>query len=127
MDRFVTSGIQPVVSPPEVIRICDDKLETANFLRAHGFRAPVTAPLATASLDEFPLVLKPQQGGAGSRSAFVIDGPDQLKLALHQVDQSNCVAQEFIDGDEYTCGTINLGGTCRGVIVMRRTLRAGDT
>ena len=34
---------------------------------------------------------------------------------------------EYIEGDEYTCGTINLDNSCKGVIVMRRILRDGDT
>jgi carbamoyl-phosphate synthase large subunit len=127
IDRFLDSGIQPVVSSPEVIRICDDKLETASFLQAHGFAAPATAPLLTASLDEFPLVLKPQRGGTGSHHVFVIDRPNQLDLALTKVDPVNCVVQEYIDGDEYTCGTVNVGDMCHGAILMRRTLRAGDT
>jgi carbamoyl-phosphate synthase large subunit len=127
IDRFLDSGVQPVVSSPDVIRICDDKLETASFLQTHGFAAPATAPLLTAPLDEFPLVLKPQQGGTGSHNVFVIDSPNQLEIALTQVDQANCVVQEYIDGDEYTCGTVNMGNMCHGVILMRRTLRAGDT
>ena len=34
---------------------------------------------------------------------------------------------EYIEGDEYTCGTINLDGSCKGAIIMRRILRDGDT
>lgn len=40
---------------------------------------------------------------------------------------SGYIAMDYIEGDEYTCGTINLNGMCKGVIVMRRTLRDGDT
>ena len=34
---------------------------------------------------------------------------------------------EFIESDEYTCGSINLNGSCDGVITMRRVLRGGAT
>ena len=34
---------------------------------------------------------------------------------------------EYIEGDEYTCGSINLNGSCEGVIVMQRILRGGET
>ena len=37
------------------------------------------------------------------------------------------IVMDYIEGDEYTCGTVNLGGECKGVIVMRRILRDGDT
>jgi carbamoyl-phosphate synthase large subunit len=127
MERFVISGVQPVVSSPEVIDICDDKLETATFLQSHGFRAPATSSIASLPHCEFPLVLKPQKGGAGSQTTFVVRNRKELDSALQQVDPANCVAQEYVEGDEFTCGTVNLGGCCRGVIVMRRTLRAGDT
>jgi carbamoyl-phosphate synthase large subunit len=127
VDRFLPLRVQPVVSSPEVVRICDDKLETANFLLSNGFSAPDTAPLASAIIDDFPFVLKPQKGGAGSLNTFLIQNSKQFDAALEQVDATNCVVQEYIDGDEFTCGTVNLGDRCRGVIVMRRTLRAGDT
>ena len=37
------------------------------------------------------------------------------------------ILQEYLDGDEYTCGTVTVGGKCRGAILMKRELRFGDT
>jgi carbamoyl-phosphate synthase large subunit len=126
--RLREAGVVPVVSAPEVICTCDDKLATAEFLTDHGFAAPATEPL-TDDIDStwFPCVLKPQRGGARSERTFVVTDKASLDVARALVDPSNCVVQEFIDGDEYTCGTVTLDGVCHGVIVMRRTLRAGDT
>ena len=36
-ERFRSEGIIPVVSSAEVIRMCDDKLATQEFLKTHGF------------------------------------------------------------------------------------------
>jgi carbamoyl-phosphate synthase large subunit len=125
--RFAAAGVTAVVSSPEVIEICDDKLLTHRFLKKHGLPAPWTVPLADLSEPHFPLVLKPQKGGARSRDTYVVRNTEELERYRRFVDEQNCIAQEYVEGDEYTCGTVNLDGRCHGVIVMRRTLRSGDT
>jgi carbamoyl-phosphate synthase large subunit len=126
--RLAAEGVTAVVSRPEVVRCCDDKLATAAFLAEHGFSAPTTIPF-TEDVDRswFPFVLKPRHGGARSVRTYVVRDQAEFEVARTLVDAQNCVVQEYIDGDEYTCGTVNLDGACRGVIVMRRSLRDGDT
>jgi len=126
--RFRQFGIMPVVSSPEVIEICDDKLATYHFLREHGFNAPLTISLVDdISPLSFPFVLKPKNGGARSQGVFVIRQKADLSHRLSTMDAEKYVAQEHIEGDEYTCGSINFEGRCDGTIVMRRVLRDGDT
>lgn len=125
-------GITPVVSTPDVIRTSDDKWATAEFLRRNGFTFPDTTPLPPHPEDDldaswFPFILKPQRGGARSRSTYLVRSRADLEQALSSVDRDNCVAQEYLDGDEYTCGALTFDGVCHGVIVMRRQLRDGDT
>jgi carbamoyl-phosphate synthase large subunit len=43
------------------------------------------------------------------------------------IEANRFIVQEYIEGDEYTCGSVTLDGICKGVIVMRRILRDGDT
>ncbi len=50
-----------------------------------------------------------------------------MEIYRQLVDPDNCIVQEYIEGDEYTCGSVTLKGKCVGVIVMRRILRDGDT
>ena len=126
-ERFRAEGVVPVVSSPEVVAICDDKLATYEFLRRHGFAAPRTCRLLESGELDYPVVLKPQRGGARSRRTFVVRTPDEFEVYQRLVDRDNCVVQEYLPGEEYTCGTINFDGRCRGVIVMRRVLRDGDT
>lgn len=126
--RFAAVGVVTVVSTPEVVRLCDDKLEANTFLRSQGFAVPQTWPLRESpAIPSFPVVLKPQRGGARSRNTYVARNAAELSLFRQLVDNDNCVVQEYIDGEEYTCGTVTLGGKCVGAIVMRRTLRTGDT
>lgn len=126
--RFRQMGVVPVVSSPEVIEISDNKLETYRFLVEHGFNAPLTLPLTDdLSPLSFPFVLKPKKGGARSQGVFVITNERELSYRFSTIDINNYVAQEYIAGDEYTCGSVNFGCRCYGTIVMRRILRDGDT
>jgi carbamoyl-phosphate synthase large subunit len=125
---FTETGVTVVVSEPDVIRTGDDKLETAVFLAKRGFPAPETV----AYRDEvdpswLPVVLKPRWGGSRSAGVFVAKTIEQLRAAQRLIDPANCVVQEYLAGDEYTCGTVNFDGQCHGPIVMRRELRGGDT
>jgi carbamoyl-phosphate synthase large subunit len=122
-------GIIPVVSSPQVVATCDDKLETNRFLRAHRFTAPVTVMLDDPGVGKLPLpvVLKPRKGGARSQGVFVVRTSEELKFRRATLDVTNYIAQEQLAGEEYTCGTVTFDGRCHGVITMRRTLRDGDT
>lgn len=126
--RFREIGVTPIVSSPEVVDICDDKLLTYEFLIRHGFDAPVTMPLSngvTSSLS-FPIVLKPRKGGARSRGVFIVSDERELSFRLSTVDVGNYIAQEHIGGEEYSCSSVSLEDRCYGPIVMRRILRDGD-
>lgn len=127
--RFREIGVTPVVSSPAVVEIADDKLATSDFLREHGFSAPLTLPLSAdvAERLDFPMVLKPWRGGKRSLGVHMVADERELARRISELDVGNYIAQEHIPGDEYTCGTVNLEGRCHGTIVMRRTLRDGDT
>ena len=127
-ERFREAGVTPVVSSPGVVRICDDKLATARFLAEKGFEHPATEAF-TEDVDPswFPLVLKPQRGGARSQHTYLARDKESFHQLSELIDPDNCVIQEYLEGDEFTAGTINWGNACHGSIVMRRTLRAGDT
>jgi carbamoyl-phosphate synthase large subunit len=129
MNVFKQKGIIPVVSSEEVVSISDDKLATYQFLTDHGFFAPLTVDLSQQQINDlkFPLVLKPRRGGARSRGVHVVRNSKEFDTMLTMLDLGNYVAQEYIEGDEYTCGSVNFNGHCYGPIVMRRILRDGDT
>lgn len=128
-ERLLDAGVRVVVSAAEVVDIADDKLATARFLEARGFPAPHTVPLSECrGLEPHgALVLKPRRGGTRSRGVFVVRTPTELEHCRGLVNSENYVAQELIEGDEYTCGSVTLDGRCHGTIVMRRILRDGDT
>lgn len=130
-DKFEDIGTKVVVSEPLVIDVSDDKLLTFNHLSSLNIKVPVTIPLAGFNLNEleFPFIIKQQVGGARSKNVFIINNKEAYETLVKELGENNknFVAQEFIKGDEYTCGSVNLEGECKGVIIMRRILRDGDT
>lgn len=129
--RFEEIGTTVVVSSPEVISISDNKQETYNKLIVLGVNVPFTSPAEKYIFNEsdLPLILKQKIGGARSKNVFVIKNAFDWDSVLKKIstELSDYIVMEYIEGDEYTCGTINLDNSCKGVIVMRRILRDGDT
>src|SRR3989344_748146 len=122
-----------VISSPDVIAQSDDKLKTYEILNKNGLAVPHTVDMSEvvdegATLPIYPFILKKREGGARSKDTYLIKDEKSFKnVSQSRINLSEFVAQEYIDGDEYTCGTVNLDGDCQGVIVMRRILRDGDT
>ena len=127
--RFLDAGVTPILSGPDVIAIGDDKLHTIRFLESHGLPVPLTYDIKDGRRREvgFPMILKPRRGGSRSQGVMLVRDEHELEARLGMVDASNYVAQEYIEGDEYSCGSITFDGVCHGVAVMQRTLRDGDT
>jgi carbamoyl-phosphate synthase large subunit len=125
--RFASFGTRVLVSPPAVIKVARDKLETARVLNAAGVPVPVTASLAEVrdrpSIWPWPLFMKPRSGSA-SRGLSRINAPKDLPGRAEEA----MILQEFLDGPEYTVNIfINLEGALRAAIPHRRLqVRAGE-
>lgn len=126
-ELFEDNGIKVIVSSPEVIELSDDKLSLYNSLINKGINIPRTqeAIKFEPSSDSFPFIIKPRKGGARSKNVKIIKNYDEWTSI--KVDLAEYIVMDYIEGDEYTCGSVNLDGICRGIIIMRRVLRDGDT
>jgi carbamoyl-phosphate synthase large subunit len=128
---FEAVGTNVIVSGPDVIDISDDKLLTYQQLTPLGVRVPLTEELDGFVPEDalFPLIIKQKVGGARSKNVFLARDRQQFQQIVQAAGFSKkaYIVQQYIEGDEYTCGSINLDGECKGVIVMRRILRDGDT
>jgi carbamoyl-phosphate synthase large subunit len=150
-DAFAARGVTVVVSSPEVIRTCFDKLETERRLTALGVRMPRTytslaaaeAALASGALS-FPVVVKPRWGSGSIGTSFPRD-LEELRLAFplahRQVrrsilagasasDMDNAVlVQQLVAGQEVGMDILNdLSGTFVTVLPRRKlSMRAGET
>lgn len=131
--EFSKIGTTVVVSRPEIIEIADNKLMTSDFLRTINLPSPRTVNLFdyynNNSIIDLPIIIKPKVGGFRSKHVFKVAQKQDLLTVKQIIGDAieNYVAQEYIEGDEYTCGSVTLNNTCYGVIVMRRILRDGDT
>jgi len=132
-EKFEKIGTKVIVSRPEVINIADDKLLTYNYLRSKNINVPKTVLMMDFIKDknllDFPVIMKPMKGGARSKNVFKINNLDEFLLLGQMVKNfaTDYIVQEFIEGDEYTCGSVTLNGKCFGAIIMKRILRNGDT
>lgn len=129
-DAFKAVGTTVVVSNTDVIKISDDKQETYDKLTAAGVTVPFTTSLEKFNPQNavFPLIVKQKVGGARSKNIYLLKNIDDLNTVFNKISKpEDFIIMDYIEGDEYTCGTVNLDGECKGVIVMRRILRDGDT
>ncbi len=127
--RFIDIGTIPVVSSSDIVEIADDKLATHNFLVLNSLPTPSTYLLSEEVTEylSFPFILKPRNGGFRSHNVFFIRDKREFSMRLSVINAADYIAQEYIEGDEYTCGSVNFDGKCYGIIVMKRVLRDGDT
>jgi carbamoyl-phosphate synthase large subunit len=126
------TGVIVFVDSIEKVEITDDKLNTSDFLRAHGFSyadsciASGRAPFELASHNGYPLIIK-KRTGRGSLNVIRVNG--ELELENFLGDKSFMV-QEWLDPSqgEYTSG-LYLGddGQIKGVCTFRRELKGGST
>ena len=149
--RFAAIGTVALVSSPEIVAMCYDKVATGRFLARHGLAVPRTF----LSLNEgrqalqngdirFPLVVKPRWGVSSFAVAFPEDD-EELELtyrltrkqlahsflgAISASDADRCVLiQEKLDGTEYGLDVVNdLEGRYVATFTKRKIrMRAGQT
>lgn len=119
-----------IVSPPDVVRIADDKWLTYQFLASNGFpHIPSALPSDMAPLlgeCDFPLIVKPRIG-ACSVGVHEVWNERELEYALgtvHNPIVQKCVASSE---EEYTSGLLTLNGSVKAIVTMRRDLKNGNT
>ncbi|MDB5162028.1 MAG: hypothetical protein JWM52_536 [Candidatus Saccharibacteria bacterium] len=130
--RFSAIGTTVIISSSDVVEIGNNKMVTYTELSKHGLNVPLTLDMAVTDKSAinlaYPYILKQREGGARSQNLYLIKTAEELDALINGgLDIKDFIAQEYIEGDEYTCGSINLDDECKGIIVMRRVLRDGDT
>jgi carbamoyl-phosphate synthase large subunit len=126
--RFSGIGCLVLISNPEVIDICQDKRKTYQFLSKHGFDTPVTMSARkalSAKRYKWPCFLKPRDGYA-SRGNAIVRNRKELEVFSKRIP--NCIVQEYIEGNEFTCDVyVDFDLTVRCVVPrMRIEVRSGE-
>ena len=122
------TGAVVLVSSTEVIKIADDKFLTYEFLKKNGLYHPQS--YLPENLDynnlNYPLIVKPRKGER-SRGVHKVNDKSHLLSVINEVESP--IIQECVgnDVDEFTCGTIYLNDEIKEIIVLRRSLKEGNT
>lgn len=128
VDRLAELGCTALVSSPEVIDTCGDKIAWYERLREAGIETPRTWSLAEAlarKRHKFPLFMKPRFGSA-AKDNFIVRNRRELEVFGACVKEP--VVQELIEGPEYTLDVYTgFDGRPRCVVPRRRLeVRAGE-
>ena len=124
-DKF---GVKTVISSLGSVEIADSKYKTYSFLKEHGFTYPETTWLDDVELSslDYPVIIKPD---VGCRSIGVFRVNNEIELRKNVTSFEGVVVQELVGDDEseYTCTVVKHNNSISPVLVLKRTLRAGDT
>jgi carbamoyl-phosphate synthase large subunit len=93
-----------LISNPETIRLCDDKLEMSAFFDLDPnlpFKLPLDKRHIVISASRCPLVIKPRRGGRASLDVFFTDDVLEAKRRIQYLGD-NAYYQERIFGKEVT-------------------------
>lgn len=128
-EKLRSADITPFISDPAVIEIADNKYKLYEFLKNNGFPYIKTARNIQEA-DEIgispPIIVKPMVGGCRSKDVMYFKTFKEVDSFIAG-RENDFIIQEYIEGDEYTCGSVTFNKDVRGIIVMRRILRDGDT
>lgn len=122
------TGTIVLVCSEEVIAIADDKYLTFDFLKKNEFSHPESYLPGETDLSRlnYPVIVKPRKG-ARSVGVSIVKSAQKMHAALDLAKDP--IIQELVGDDEteYTCGIIYLNGELKKSIVLRRSLKAGNT
>ena len=126
--KFDKLGCNVLISSPEVIDICQDKRLAFKFLKKNKFDTPVTFPYSTAMRKKnlrYPCFLKPWDGSA-SRGNAIVNNKEELRVIGRKIP--NCIVQQHIQGQEFTCDVfVDFDMNVRCVVPRRRIeVRSGE-
>ena len=117
-----------LVSNLSLVNNCMDKWKTVNLLKKIGYNYPESHifnnPDNINVKLRYPLIVKPRKGST-SKDVYKVKNKIELIKAIKKCNSP--IIQEFLEGDEYTCGSLYLNEKVITVISLKRTLKNGNT
>ncbi|HEY9166024.1 MAG TPA: ATP-grasp domain-containing protein [Candidatus Kryptonia bacterium] len=99
-DFLKTLGCRIVISSPETVDICDDKLMMNRFLTGIGIHTPKVFSAGEAAKLSVPFIVKPQINGRGSIDVYKTRSREELAFYLKKIQ--NPLITECLEGEEFT-------------------------
>ena len=102
-DKFKKIGCEALISDPETIDICLDKLATDKSF----IEAKVNTPKLVKSncVEKFPLMLRKRFSGLKKKAVFKVEDYKDLEFYTHKI-KDEIILNEFVDGTEWTVDVI---------------------
>jgi len=127
-EKFEKLGCRVLVSSPQVVKICQDKRKAYRFMTKNGFETPQTLAarqVLSKRTIAFPMFLKPWDGYASKGNAIAAN---RKELLFYARKIPNCIVQEFVKGEEYTCDCfVDFDRKIRCVVPRKRIeVRSGE-
>ena len=100
--RFAELGVSVIVSDASVVRRCNDKFATFQFMREHRIPTPETwlaSEIEDPAALPYPIFVKPRHG-VSSIDAFAVQSQSEFEAARQRIP--DLIAQELLVGDEFT-------------------------
>jgi carbamoyl-phosphate synthase large subunit len=97
-ERFAEAGTVVLVSTPEAVEACQDKVRFVAAVGAAGLETPAVYPDAAAT--RYPAFVKPRRG-KGGRGATRVANATELAATLEGLGEE-AIVQAFIDAPEFT-------------------------
>jgi carbamoyl-phosphate synthase large subunit len=121
------TGCKIVVSEESVIHSLADKYLLHKFLQKIGVGTPETYLYDEWNSSVFPVIAKPRMGSS-SRDILLLQSPRDTAYVQEHFNVQNYCFQEYIEGDEYTCGMLfDRKGNYSDSIIMKRRLEKGTS
>lgn len=127
-EQFTEAGCGAIISSPEVVHTCRDKLATYGFLTRHQIDTPRTwtpEELLRRDRHDYPYFLKPRFGSASKGNSVLMNQADMEAFVPRVPD---AIIQEFVEGVEHTLDVYTgLDGVPRCVVPRERVeVRGGE-
>ncbi len=127
--NYVANRLGLAANPPESIGPCTNKFQMREALHKAGVRVPrhvCFAQGAAAVLPEdmtYPVIVKPTDR-SGSRGIMKVQRPQELAAAVDAAAaysfEKKAIAEEFIEGPEYSCESVSCKGRHTVVAVTKK-------
>ena len=123
--KFQAIGTMVLVSNPDVIHLCRDKMKTAELFKKSDLNFPAPAEDWKAYKGPYPAFIKPRDG-SGSIDSFKVSNEEELVFYAARIP--NYLVQPFIAGKEYTVDAFcDWDGNVISIVPRERLqIRAGE-
>lgn len=118
-----------LLPPASFVDVHLDKLASQAHLKTLGVPVPETESLPLRNRVGFPCVVKPRTG-RGSRQVAVVRSEEELQahVVLCRRPPEDFIAQELLEGDEYTVTVVaDTSGHLRAVVPVKVAIKRGIT